>query len=78
VAARGAIVQIDDRAGGTRPVTQSPYRFSDAKSGVRGPAPHRGEHNEEVLATWLKKSSEEVTTLRSEGVLQVDEEFVSS
>jgi crotonobetainyl-CoA:carnitine CoA-transferase CaiB-like acyl-CoA transferase len=77
VSARGAIVQVNDRAGGTRPITQSPYRFSAAKSGVRGPAPHRGEHNEEVLASWLKKSSEEVSALRSEGVLQVDEEFVS-
>jgi CoA:oxalate CoA-transferase len=76
VAARGAIVQIDDRAGGTRPITQSPYRFSAAKSGVRGPAPHRGEHNIEVLAHWLKKTSSEVSDLQAKGVLKVDEEFV--
>lgn len=76
VAARGAIVQIDDRAGGTRPVTQSPYRFSTAKSGVRGPAPHRGEHNVEVLAGWLKKSADEVGELHTQGVLKLDEEFV--
>jgi CoA:oxalate CoA-transferase len=76
VAARGAIVQIDDRAGGTRPVTQSPYRFSTAKSGVRGPAPHRGEHNIEVLAGWLKKSADEVGELHTQGVLKLDEEFV--
>ena len=50
---RGAIVQMDDRAGGTRPLTQSPYRFSAATSGVRGPAPHRGEHNAQVLEEWL-------------------------
>ena len=42
---RGTIAQIDDRAGGTRPIPQSPYRFSDAASFVRGGAPHRGEHN---------------------------------
>ena len=41
LAARGAITEVDDRAGGTRPITQSPYRFSAARSGVRGPAPHR-------------------------------------
>ena len=41
VKARGSIVQVDDREGGTRPVVQSPYRFSAAASGVRGPAPHR-------------------------------------
>jgi crotonobetainyl-CoA:carnitine CoA-transferase CaiB-like acyl-CoA transferase len=50
---RGAIIEIDDRAGGTRPVVQSPYRFSDAESGLRRPAPHKGEHNAEVLAEWL-------------------------
>ncbi len=50
---RGAIVQVDDRAGGTRPVVQSPYRFSNAESGLRRPAPWKGEHNAEVLEEWL-------------------------
>lgn len=50
---RGMIVQIDDRAGGTRQVADSPYRFSQAKSGVRGPAAHRGEHNRSVMKDWL-------------------------
>ena len=50
---RGMIVQIDDRAGGTRPIADSPYRFSNATSGVRGPAAHRGEHNRSVLNDWL-------------------------
>ena len=51
---REMIVEIDARAGGTRPVVQSPYRFSNAESGVRGPAPWQGEHNEEVLREWLE------------------------
>jgi CoA:oxalate CoA-transferase len=76
VAARGAIVQIDDRAGGTRPITQSPYRFSAAKSGVRGPAPHRGEHNIDVLAGWLNKTVDEIGALHTQGVLKLDDEFV--
>ncbi len=65
VASRGSIVEIDDRAGGTRPVTQSPYRFSNAKSGVKGPAAHRGEHNAEVLQEWLNLSDAEVETIMS-------------
>lgn len=73
VRARGAIVQIDDRAGGTRPITQSPYRFSNASSGVRGPAPHRGEHNEEVLSEWLAMTVEESAELHSAAVLQRDD-----
>lgn len=51
--ARGAVAVVDDRRGGERRVVQSPYRFSDAESGVAGPAPYRGEHNAEVLRDWL-------------------------
>jgi CoA:oxalate CoA-transferase len=72
VAARGAIVEIDDRAGGTRPIPQSPYRFSTATSGVRGPAPYRGEHNREVLREWVNKSATEVDELVDAGILQAE------
>ena len=67
--ARGAIVEIDDRAGGTRPIPQSPYRFSAALSGVRGGAPHRGEHNREVLGEWLGLAPEAMDALADRGVL---------
>jgi len=67
--ARAAIVQIDDRNGGTRPITQSPYRFSAARSGVRGPAAHRGEHNSAVLADWLGMSPSNVAQLLQSAVL---------
>ncbi|HVF74342.1 MAG TPA: CoA transferase [Acidimicrobiales bacterium] len=53
ITARRMAAEVDDRGGGQRRVVQSPYRFSDADSGVRGPAPHRGEHNTEVLRDWL-------------------------
>ena len=72
VRARGTIVQIDDRAGGTRPIPQSPYRFSAARSGVRGPAAHRGEHNFEVLAGWLGEERAR-SALALEGVLHAEE-----
>ena len=39
---RGAIVQMDDRAGGTRPLTQSPYRFPQRRA-VCGVPHHIGE-----------------------------------
>lgn len=69
IAARGSIAQVDDRAGGTRPIPQSPYRFSNAASHVRGSAPHRGEHNAAVLADWLGKGAAEVEALYAGGVL---------
>ena len=66
---RGSIAQIDDRAGGTRPIPQSPYRFSDARSGVRGPAPHLGEHNVEVLGEWLGRAPADVAAYLEAGIL---------
>ena len=74
ISARGSIVQIDDRDGGTRPIPQSPYRFSAAKSGVRGPAPHRGEHNRSVLSEWLGMPEADVAELEAQHVLQRDDE----
>ena len=73
LAHRGSIVEVDDRAGGTRPIAQSPYRWSSAKSGVKGPAPHRGEHNREVLGEWLGLSEAEVESLGAAGVVLRDE-----
>jgi len=69
LASRASIVEIDDRAGGTRPVAQSPYRFSQATAGVRGPAPHRGEHNADVLAQWLGRSEDTISDLYSRGII---------
>lgn len=66
---RGSIVRIDDRQGATRPLYQSPYRFSDARSGVRGGAPLLGEHNVEVLADWLDLPAQDVDHLLENGVL---------
>ena len=67
--ARGTVAAVDDRGGGTRPVVESPYRFSEARSGVAGGAGYRGEHNREVLAEWLGASPDETTKLEKAGVL---------
>jgi crotonobetainyl-CoA:carnitine CoA-transferase CaiB-like acyl-CoA transferase len=77
LAHRRSIAEIDDRAGGTRPIAQSPYRFSQARSSVRGPAPHLGEHNAAVLRDWLGKSAQDVASLHSLGVLVRDDERAS-
>ncbi len=67
-AERRLSTEIDDRAGGTRRVVESPYRFSAAEAGVRGPAAHRGEHNAEVLAEWLD-AGPRAAELEASGVL---------
>jgi len=70
---RGTITRVDDGNGGTRPVVQSPYRFSAADSGARGASPTQGQHNAEVLADWLGLDARDVDALREAGVLvQVD------
>jgi crotonobetainyl-CoA:carnitine CoA-transferase CaiB-like acyl-CoA transferase len=69
LAARGAIEQVDDRGGGTRAVIRSPYHFSEAQSGIAGPAPRRGEHNREVLREWLALSDAEQQALETASVL---------
>ena len=70
---RGTVAQVDDRGNGTRPVVQSPYRFSDAESGVRGGPAYRGEHNRPVLTRWLDATPEEIDQLEQEGVLDAEE-----
>lgn len=70
--ARDMIIEVDDRAGGTRPMVQSPYRFSSARSGVRGPAAHRGEHNREVLSSWLGMEEKSIEQLVADGLLLAD------
>lgn len=66
---RGTIAEVDDGAGGKRPVVQSPYRFSAAASGARGASPRQGEHNDVVLADWLGFDRAAVDALRGAGVL---------
>ena len=65
----GTIASVDDRGGGERPVVQSPYRFSTAKSGARGASPQQGEHNADVLADWLGFDARTIESLRASGVL---------
>ena len=71
---RGVVAQVDDHAGGTRGVIQSPYRFSAFESGVRGGAAHRGEHNAEILQEWLGSDAPHlnVDALLAAGILQQD------
>lgn len=64
VQARGTIAQIDDRAGSTRPIPQSPYRFRHNEANVRGGAPHLGEHNEAVFSDWLDWGTDELAPYR--------------
>jgi CoA:oxalate CoA-transferase len=71
---RGSVASIDDNGGtgSTRGVVQTPYRFSESESGVRGAAPHRGQHNRVVLREWAEMSDAAIDELEAQGVLQRD------
>ena len=65
VKARASIIEVDDRAGGTRSIPDSPYKFRQLEADVRAGAPHLGEHNEEVLRQWLDWSEEEISNVQA-------------
>jgi CoA:oxalate CoA-transferase len=50
---RGVLVEVDDRAGGTLRMPNSPVRFSNSDAGMRGGTRYRGEDNRTVLSTLL-------------------------
>jgi CoA:oxalate CoA-transferase len=66
---RGAVVEVDDRSGGRLRLPNSPWRFSDAATGVRGVPAFRGEHNREVLGELLGMDAAEIAGLEAAGVL---------
>ncbi len=66
---RDLLQYVDDRRGGTRPVVRSPYRFNGSTCPVRGPAPFRGEHNEEILREVLGYGEERIRDLEAEGAI---------
>ena len=78
VAARGMVVEVEDGQGGRRRVVQSPYRFSDASSGVRGPAAARGSHNASVLSDWLDIGDDEIDRFGASGILLSEEPATGS
>jgi crotonobetainyl-CoA:carnitine CoA-transferase CaiB-like acyl-CoA transferase len=68
-AARGAIVEVPDRGGGSIRVPNVPWRFGDADAGVRGEPRYRGEDNRSVLAELLGYDDATLDALEADGVL---------
>ena len=75
IAHRKSIIKTDDRYGGQRPTTQSPYRFSDALSGAGGKTSYRGEDYESVLRDWLNLGDSELTTLIKKEIILFESEW---
>jgi CoA:oxalate CoA-transferase len=69
--ARGAVVDIDDRRGGTIRVPNAPWHLSDARTGITpGERPrYRGEDNRAVIAELCGLDDAELDRLEAEGIL---------
>lgn len=64
----GAIVQVDDRAGGTTPMPGNPWIFSDSKLPPPGAPSFQGENNVEIL-TEYNVSPDRIEDLRRRKIL---------
>lgn len=63
---RQTVVDIDDRAGGTRKVIRNPYRMSATDLSDIGAAAFRGEHNVAVLDEWLGVGTDGIDALSAD------------
>lgn len=66
---RPVIVEVDDRGGELVPLINSPQRFTEARSGIEGVAPFRGEHNRAIVTEWLRCDEGDIDRLESRGAL---------
>jgi len=66
---RGAIVEVDDRGGGSVLIPNSPWHFGEAVTGVRGAPAYRGEHNRDVFGRLLGLDDGALDRLEADGVL---------
>lgn len=65
-----AFASVSDRSGGTAEIPEAPWRFSGARTGVRGSAAFPGEHNRQIMRQLLGMSDEDITSLENAGVLR--------
>ena len=71
VGPNGILVDVEDDKGNARRAVQSPYKFSQSKSGITAGMrpPRRGEHNVDALKDWIGADEARVSELAEKGVL---------
>jgi len=67
---RRTVRTITDRAFGELDIPGMPLKFSEFPNELPLQAPFLGEHNEEILHTYLAYTPEQIRTLENEGVLK--------
>ncbi len=69
LAARGHFVDVPTPEGRTVRIDGPPFLLSETPARVSGPGPLLGEHSGEVLATFLGLGTDEIASLRADGVV---------
>jgi crotonobetainyl-CoA:carnitine CoA-transferase CaiB-like acyl-CoA transferase len=72
VTARGLTRMVDDPILGQTEIVNSAFRYANAESGLKGPAPMLGEHNTEILRDLLDYDEESLRALTEKGVLRTE------
>lgn len=66
---REMLVDVEHPTAGKVPMAGIPVKFSVTPASVRLPPPLLGEHNREVLKTWLDMSDEEIEDLKGKSIV---------
>jgi formyl-CoA transferase len=66
---REMLVQVEHPTAGTVPMAGIPVKFSATPASVRLPPPLLGQHNEEVLESWLGMNDKEISELKRKTVI---------
>jgi succinate--hydroxymethylglutarate CoA-transferase len=67
--ARDMVTEVDHPACGHMKLVNTPVKYSYSKPSVRSPPPTLGQHTHEVLHDLLGITEDEISSLRSEGVI---------
>jgi succinate--hydroxymethylglutarate CoA-transferase len=63
------ITELDHPSCGPVKLVSPPVKFSDTAPTIRTPPPTLGQHTDEVLTNFLGMTSDEVQTLKKQGVV---------
>jgi len=66
---RNMMVEVDHPTAGTVKLAGIPVKFSATPPSVRLPPPLLGEHNDEVLASWLRMNDKDIAELRRKKII---------
>jgi len=66
---RNMLIEVEHPTAGTVKLAGIPVKFSATPPSVRLPPPLLGEHNDDVLSSWLGMDSEEIAQLKKKSVI---------